>query len=55
MNEISFLQALRNSLETIEVKGKSNLDVLLGCIMAIDSRIADLGSAEVRMEESTDA
>lgn len=42
----NFLITLLNSLETIEVKGKSNLDTLLGCMMAIEREIARLEETE---------
>lgn len=41
-----FLRTLLNSLNCIEVKGKDNLDTLLGCIMAIERKIAELDSNE---------
>lgn len=44
MNE--FLHALLSSLNCIEVKGKDNLDTLLGCMMAIERKIAELDSNE---------
>jgi len=37
-----FLNTLLASLNTIEVKGKNNIDVLLGCMMAIEQQIAAL-------------
>lgn len=54
MNEITFLRLLRNSLDTIEVKSKNNLDVLLGCIVSIENQIAVLESASLKMEETPD-
>lgn len=44
MNE--FLHTLLNSLNCIEVKGKDNLDTLLGCMMAIERKIAEIESDE---------
>lgn len=35
-----FLEALLKSLNQVEVKGRQNLDVLLGCMMAIENAIA---------------
>ena len=32
---------LLESLNRIEVKGKDNLDILLGCMMAIEGKIAE--------------
>lgn len=37
-----FLNQLLFSLGCIEVKGKENLDTLLGCILAIEQQIASL-------------
>lgn len=37
-----FLTNLLNSLEQIEVKGKNNLDLMLGCMMAIENAICEL-------------
>lgn len=37
-----FLERLAMSLNSIEVKGKDNLDTLLGCIMAIEHKITEL-------------
>lgn len=37
-----FLTNLLNSLEQIEVKGKNNLDLMLGCMMAIENVIGEL-------------
>ena len=42
------LENLLKSLDRIEVKGKNNLDILLGCIMAIERMIA-----KIEAEEST--
>lgn len=53
-NEILFLQLVCHSLNTIEVKGKNNLDVLLGCITAIENQITVLKSASLKMEETPD-
>lgn len=41
-----FLHTLLNSLNCIEVKGKDNLDTLLGCIMAIEHKIEELSADE---------
>jgi hypothetical protein len=35
-----FLERLLQSLNEIEVKGKANIDILLGCMMAIERAIA---------------
>ena len=49
-----FLITLLNSLNTIEVKGKNNLDTLLGCIMAIESQIARINATEAENETEAD-
>ena len=45
-----FLNTLLKSLNMIEVKGKGNIDILLGCIMATEQMIAKL--SEEKEEES---
>lgn len=37
-----FLTTLLKSLNSIEVKGKENIDILLGCMMAVEQMIAQL-------------
>ena len=44
MNE--FLHTLLNSLNSIEIKGKDNLEILIGCIYAIESKIAEIEASE---------
>ena len=39
---IDFLNTLLKSLNNIEVKGKENMDVLLGCMFAIENKISEL-------------
>ena len=41
-----FLERLAMSLNSIEVKGKDNLDTLLGCIMAIEHELAKINAEE---------
>lgn len=41
-----FLYTLLTSLNNIEVKGKSNIDVLLGCIFAVENKIEELSADE---------
>ena len=48
-----FLTSLLTSLENIEVKGKNNLDILLGCMMAIENAISQLDKTE-EAEVNTD-
>lgn len=45
-----FLENLLKSLNCIEVKGKENLDVLLGCMMAIENAINELENPQVEEE-----
>ena len=50
---IDFLKTLLSSLNSIEVKGKTNMDVLLGCIMAIEQQIAKItAEASAETEEN---
>lgn len=37
-----FLATLLQSLNQIEVRGKENMDVLLGCIFAIEKKISEI-------------
>lgn len=39
---IDFLNMLLKSLNSIEVKGKDNMDILLGCIFAIEQKISEI-------------
>lgn len=41
-----FLTALLQSLNQIEVKGKDNMDVLLGCIFAIEKKISEIDAGD---------
>lgn len=43
---ISFLNSLLLSLNSVEVKGKQNIDILLGCMMAIEKMIAKIEAEE---------
>ena len=36
MGLLDFLNTLENTLESIEVKGKHNIDAMAGCFMAIE-------------------
>ena len=49
----NFLNSLLSSLNEIEVKGKSNMDILLGCIFAVENKIAELNTHE-ETEEAED-
>lgn len=41
-----FLSTLLQSLNQIEVKGKDNMDVLLGCIFAVEQKISEIDADE---------
>ena len=45
-----FLKMLLKSLGLVEVRGKANMDVMLGCMMAIEQKISELEEQE-REEE----
>lgn len=47
---IDFLNMLLKSLNSIEVKGKENMDVVLGCIFAVEGKIAELTAPETEGE-----
>ena len=49
-----FLNTLLKSLNQIEVRGRQNLDVLLGCIMAIENAIEQLPKEEEDNGRQTD-
>lgn len=51
-----FLSNLLKSLDKIEVKGRDNMDIMLGCMMAIEQAIAQLDAPteETNGEESED-
>lgn len=48
---IDFLNNLLKSLNSIEVKGKNNMDVLLGCMVAIERAIKELDEAQEEQAE----
>lgn len=37
-----FLNTILRSLNRIEVKGKDNMDILLGCILVVEKKIAEM-------------
>lgn len=41
-----FLERLLQSLNEIEVKGKANIDILLGCMMAVEQAIKKMDEKE---------
>ena len=49
-----FLNTLLKSLNQIEVRGRQNLDVLLGCIMAVESAIEQVPEEEEDNGRQTD-
>lgn len=46
----TFLKTLLESLNRIEVKGKENIDILLGCMMAIENAINELENPQAEEE-----
>lgn len=53
---IDTINAIISTLETVEVKGKTNLSRLLGCINALESMVGQLRQAEdkSKKEEAVD-
>lgn len=49
-----FLEKLLASLNQVEVKGKANMDILLGCMFAIEKKIDTLKEESVVTVEETD-
>lgn len=49
-----FLETLIRSLNGIEVKGKDNLELLLGSIMAAEQKLFELNMEESAEEETAD-
>lgn len=54
MELIKTLTAVRNTLDGIEVKGKDNLDMLLGCIQTLEKTVMALRNAEKPGEVEND-
>lgn len=50
MELIKTLTVVRNTLDSIEVKGKGNLDMLLGCIQTLENEIIKLKKAAEKTE-----
>lgn len=46
----TFLKTLLESLNRIEVKGKENIDILLGCMIAIENAIEQLNDPQKEEE-----
>ena len=44
------LTSIVNTLNTIEVKGKDNLNKLLGCVMLLEKLIPELEKLEVKAD-----
>ena len=49
-----FLQTLLVSLNNLTVKGKDNIDILLGCMMAVEKAIAQLDAPELAQENEVE-
>lgn len=49
---MNLIKLVLSTLNDIEVKGKSNMDKLLGCINALESEIQIMESASTRKTES---
>ena len=49
MNE-STIKAIISTLNSIEVRGKDNLDKLLGCIMVLENMLAESIEKEVNTD-----
>lgn len=45
-----FLKTLLSSLNSLEVKGKDNLDILLGCMFAIEEKIKKIDAESEETE-----
>ena len=41
-----FLEKLLKSLNELEVKGRNNIDILLGCMMAVENAIEQIPENE---------
>lgn len=54
MTRIESIRAVRQTLEKIDVRGRSNIDKMLGCMMALDQIIASASqpAQEVKNDES---
>ena len=51
---VEFLETLIRTLNNIEVKGKDNIDSLLGCILAAERELAKINAEEMSDGEQTD-
>lgn len=49
-----FLLTLINTLNSVEVKGKSNLDAILACIVAAERELAKIDAEESVGEEDAE-
>lgn len=45
-----FLTQLLTSLNSVEVKGRTNMDILLGCMLAIENKIQQLDAPAEKSE-----
>ena len=50
----TFLRKILVSLNSIEVKGKENMDYLLGAIMAVEAMLNQMTDPTEEVEETTD-
>lgn len=41
-----FLNTLLNSLNALEIHGKTNLEIVVGCIYAVEAKIAEIEADE---------
>ena len=51
---VEFLETLLRSLNVIEIRGKGNMELLLGCISAVENAISQLNNPPTEGEEETD-
>lgn len=49
-----FLTTLLKSLNEVEVKGKQNMDIMLGCMMAVEKMLNQLDTPEEESEVKDD-
>lgn len=52
--DIEVINLVRNTLESIEVKGRANLEAMLGCMAALDDVLAKAETEDVIKEAKTD-
>ena len=47
----NLLLTLKNTLNQVEVRGKNNLDMMLGCLLTIDKAIAEMDGQDAKETE----